>query len=169
MIPKAQGPGPCAEGIARRIEGRMPAGERFIPRAARMRAAALLAAGLLAACAPVDPPCPAGTDPATVVEAWFGRNVRGRAPVSEAEWRAFLADTETPAFPDGLSVLDGGGQWRGPDGRTIGEDSKLLVLVLPGASLAEARERLRPVEAAWTARFQQDSVLTVYRRACAGM
>ena len=134
-----------------------------------MRAAALLAAGVLAACAPLPPPCPAGTDAAIVVEAYFGRNVRGRAPVSEAEWRDFLTTTVTPAFLEGLSVLDAGGQWREPGGRVIAEDSKLLVLVLPGASLVQARERLRPIEAAWKTRFQQDAVLTVYRSACAGM
>lgn len=134
-----------------------------------MRAAALLAAGVLAACAPLPSPCPAGTDAAIVVEAYFGRNVRGRAPVSEAEWRDFLTTTVTPAFPEGLSVLDAGGQWREPGGRVITEDSKLLMLVLPGASLVQARERLRPIEAAWKARFQQDAVLTVYRSACAGM
>lgn len=131
------------------------------------RAAGLAALALLAGCA-TPPPCPAGTDAATVAEAYFGRNIRGRAPVSEAEWRGFLSDTVTPAFPDGLSVLDASGQWRRPGGRIVSEDSKVLVLVLPGASLAEARERLRPVEDAWTSRFRQDSVLTVYRSACVG-
>lgn len=134
-------------------------------RAARMCAALLLPL-LLAACAGAEGPCPAGTQSATVAEAFFGRSVPGRGPVSEAEWRGFLADTVTPAFPDGLTALDGRGQWRRSDGRTVREDSKVLVLVLPGTTAEQARVRLTPVEAAWKARFRQQSVLTVYRQAC---
>lgn len=133
-----------------------------------MRSAALAAIALLAGCAGAAPPCPPGTEAATVAEAYFGRNVQGRAPVSEAEWRAFLADTVTPAFPDGLTALDGLGQWRGRDGRIGQEASKVLVVVLPGQDAATARDRMRPVEEAWKARFRQQSVLTLYRRACAG-
>lgn len=133
-----------------------------------MRRAALLAAGLLAACAPVDPPCPAGTQPATVAEAYFGRAMRDRDPVSEAEWQGFLADIVTPAFPDGLSAQDAQGQWRGSDGRILREASKRLVVVLPGADAPAARARLRPIEEAWKARFRQESVMTVYRSACVG-
>ena len=133
-----------------------------------MKAAALGSLLLLGACAATPPRCPAGTTAATVAEAYFGRNVAGREEVSEAEWRAFLADTVTPAFPDGLTATDGAGQWRGRDGRIIQERSKVLAVVLPGQDAAQARARLRPVEDAWKARFRQQSVLTVYRSACVG-
>lgn len=131
-----------------------------------MKAAAIAPLLLLAACAATPPPCPPGTETATVAEAFFGRNVAGREEVSDAEWRAFLADTVTPAFPDGLTATDGAGQWRGRDGRIIQERSKVLTLVLPGATAAQARARLLPVETAWKARFRQQSVLTVFRTAC---
>ena len=121
--------------------------------------------GLLAACA-TPPACPPGTQDATVAEAYFGRSVTGRAEVSEEEWRAFLSDTVTPAFPDGLTALDGRGQWRNREGRILQEESKVLVLVLPGQDAAAARARLRPVEEEWKRRFRQQSVLTVHRQAC---
>ncbi|WP_270938089.1 DUF3574 domain-containing protein [Falsiroseomonas oryzae] len=139
-----------------------------------MRLRALLPLVLLAGCAlPAAPPptvsaCPAGSQAATVAEAYFGRNVRDRAEVSEAEWSAFLAEIVTPAFPDGLTALDGQGQWHSRDGRILRERSKVLVVVLPGADAATARARLRPVEDAWKARFRQESVLTVLRPACIG-
>ncbi len=136
-------------------------------RAALVRA--LLPLPLLAACAtPLAqaPSCPAGTEAATVAEAYLGRNVAGRAEVSEAEWEAFLAEVVTPAFPDGLTALDGRGQWRNREGRVLREGSKVLVLVLPGQDAAAARARLAPVEAAWKTRFNQQSVLTVFRPAC---
>lgn len=123
---------------------------------------------LLAACAtpPTAPACPPGLQQATVAEAYFGRTSPGRAEITEEEWREFLADTVTPAFPDGLTALDGAGQWRNAEGRILLERSKVLVLVLPGTDHAAARARLLPVENAWKARFNQQSVLTVLRGAC---
>jgi hypothetical protein len=130
--------------------------------------AALGALLLLAGCAAAPPSCPAGASPATIAEAYFGRNVKTRAPVSEAEWTRFMAEVVTPAFPDGLTVLDGVGQWRNAAGQISREDSKILLLVLPGQDQAAASARLQPVTAAWKARFAQDSVLTVFRQGCAG-
>ena len=122
---------------------------------------------LMAGCAAGPQPCPAGAGPATIAEAYFGRNVKTRAPVTEAEWVRFMADTVTPAFPDGLTVLDGAGQWRNAAGQISREDSKILLLVLPGQDPAAADARLAPVTAAWKARFAQESVLTVFRAGCA--
>ena len=130
--------------------------------------AALGALLLLAGCAAAPPSCPVGASPATIAEAYFGRNVTTRAPVTDAEWARFMADTVTPAFPDGLTVLDGAGQWRNAAGQISREDSKVLLLVLPGQDQAAASARLAPVTAAWKARFAQDSVLTVFRQGCAG-
>ena len=129
--------------------------------------AALGALLLLAGCAAAPEPCPVGAGPATIAEAYFGRNVKTRAPVTDGEWVRFMADTVTPAFPDGLTVLDGLGQWRNAAGQISREDSKVLVLVLPGQGQAAASARLAPVTAAWKARFAQESVLTVFRPGCA--
>ncbi len=134
----------------------------------RARAGALLLATLVAACASPPPACPDGTQQATVAEAYFGQSRRDGPDITEAEWRDFLAATVTPAFPDGLTALDGRGQWRRPDGGILSEASKVLVVVLPGADAAAARARLQPVEDAWKARFRHQSVLTVYRGACVG-
>ena len=129
--------------------------------------AALGALLLLAGCTTAPQPCPMGAGPATVAEAYFGRNVKTRAPVTDGEWARFMAETVTPAFPDGLTVLDGAGQWRNAAGQISREDSKVLLLVLPGQDQAAASARLAPVTAAWKARFAQESVLTVFRPGCA--
>ena len=123
---------------------------------------------LLAGCAAAPHPCPVGAGPATIAEAYFGRNVKARAPVTDTEWARFMAEVVTPAFPDGLTVLDGAGQWRDAAGQISREDSKVLLLVLPGQDQATAAARLHPVTAAWKARFAQESVLTVFRAGCAG-
>ena len=129
--------------------------------------AALGALLLLAGCAAAPQPCPMGASPATIAEAYFGRNVKTRAPVTDADWARFMAETVTPAFPDGLTVLDGLGQWRNAAGQISREDSKVLVLVLPGQDQAAASARLALLTAAWKARFAQESVLTVFRAGCA--
>lgn len=130
--------------------------------------AALGALLLLAGCAAVPEACPAGAGPAIIAEAYFGRNVKTRAPVTDAEWARFMQEIVTPAFPDGLTVLDGIGQWRNAAGRISREDSKVLLLVLPGQDQAAASARLAPVTAAWKARFAQESVLTVFKQGCVG-
>jgi hypothetical protein len=122
---------------------------------------------LLAGCATAPPHCPTGAAPATIAEAYFGQNVKSRAPVTDTEWARFMAEVVTPAFPDGLTVLDGAGQWRDAAGLISREDSKVLLLVLPGQDQATAASRLTPVVAAWKARFAQESVLTVFRAGCA--
>jgi hypothetical protein len=135
-----------------------------------MRAAAALAALLLAGCVAsgAPPSCPAGLSAATVAEAFFGRSAGGREVVSDADWARFLDEVVTPAFPDGLSVLDAAGQWRGREGRVARERTKLLLVALPGGTPAEATTRLAPVIAAYRARFGQESVMLATRTGCVG-
>jgi hypothetical protein len=135
----------------------------------------LLALPLLAGCtmAPVTVGvgaefCAAGTMPATVAEAFFGRSSGGREAVDDAAWARFLDEVVTPAFPDGLTVLDAAGQWRTSDGRVARERSKVLIVALPGATPDRALARLAPVTAAYRARFAQESVMVTTRSGCVG-
>jgi hypothetical protein len=135
--------------------------------------AALLALPLLAGCTVAQvsvgvEACPPGTGPATVVEAFLGRSHAGREVVGEAEWARFMDEIVTPAFPDGLTVLDAAGQWRGRDGRVARERSKLLLVALPGATATEAVARLAPLRAEYRRRFAQESVMVTTRPACLG-
>ena len=129
---------------------------------------ALLLLPLLAACAATPPACPAGTSPATTLEAFFGRNSGGREVVDDAAWARFMDEVVTPAFPDGLTVLDGAGQWRNREGRIGRERSKVLVVAMPGATPAEAVARVAPVRRAYTARFAQESVMIATLDGCIG-
>jgi hypothetical protein len=50
--------------------------------------------------------------------------------VGEMRWRAFLDREVTPRFPDGLTVLDAYGQWRGHPGEEPSRlRSKMLVIL----------------------------------------
>jgi Protein of unknown function (DUF3574) len=67
--------------------------------------------------------------PMLVAELFFGRNIPGRAPVSEAEWADFVAQVITPNFPDGFTVFNGAlGQSRDPQsGAIVREPPKILL------------------------------------------
>jgi len=63
---------------------------------------------------------------------YFGRSVRDRAPVSDQEWRELPQPGDTPALPDGYTVLDGQGAWMSPRTHvTIAEATKVLVVAMP--------------------------------------
>jgi len=130
-----------------------------------MQRFAVLLPLLLAGCAP-PPACPPGMREATEASLFFGRSRAGMEVVSDADWTGFLAQTVTPRFPDGLTVLDAAGQWRDRAGRIGRERAKLLLLVLPGATAAEAEAAVAPLTADYVQRFGQEAVLTSLRSAC---
>jgi hypothetical protein len=121
---------------------------------------------LVAGCAGVGGPvCPAGQHPMRLAQLFFGQNIGGKPGVSDAQFRKFTDEELTPRFPDGLTVLDGGGQWKGADQKLIREASKVVVLVLPRHG-GDTLRKLGEVRAAYVARFHQDSVLMVTQTAC---
>lgn len=61
---------------------------------------------------------------------YFG-GARPKGSVSELEWQLFLRDEVTPRFPNGMTVWDAEGQWRGPGGEIGHERTKVLLLVHP--------------------------------------
>jgi hypothetical protein len=92
-------------------------------------------------------------------ELFFGRLRPDGTVVSDAEWRAFVVDHVTPRFPDGFTVLDAVGQYRGRDGRIVTEPSKILLLLHPAERRSQAAiEELRAI---YRRLFHQESVLRV--------
>ena len=82
--------------------------------------------------------------------------------MGEERWRTFLDAEVTPRFPDGLTVLDGYGQWRSAGQNTPGrERSKLLVIV--HRDTPEANSKLEAIRAAWKRLTGDESVLRVSR------
>jgi Protein of unknown function (DUF3574) len=101
-----------------------------------------------------------------VAELFFGRNIKGRQPLTDAEWAEFAAQTITPNFPDGFTAFDGEGQWRNPlTGQIAGGRTKiLLVAAKPEPDLSR---RLLAVIDAYKTQFHQQSVGIVIRDSCA--
>lgn len=144
-------------------------GDRARHRRARGRwfgAAAFVGLLALGGCAaPEAPGCAAGLRPVTTAALYFGRNAGAAEVVADADWQDFVTQEIVPRFPDGFTVSDAAGAWRGPDGRTRGERAKRLFIVLPGGADDDAR--LATIRSAYKTRFHQQSVLLVENRACA--
>jgi hypothetical protein len=124
---------------------------------------------LLAGCAELPAPADSCLLPAerhmVVAELFFGRNIKGRQPLTDAEWADFAAQTIAPHFPDGFTVFDGEGQWRDPGtGQIAGGRTKiLLVAAKPEPDLSR---RLSAVIDAYKAQFHQQSVWIITRDSC---
>lgn len=108
--------------------------------------------------------CGPGSAAGSTAELYFGRNIGDVAGVSDADWRVFLDEEVTPRFPDGLTVMDAAGQWRGAGGTLGREASKVVMIVLSGS--ADERSRLEAVREAYKRRFRQEAVLLVEHPAC---
>lgn len=121
---------------------------------------------LIVGCSQSDrPSCPEGTERFVEYQLFMGRSGPEGEVVSDEAWDAFLADTVTPRFPDGLTVLDGRGQWRGSEGLIKKERSKLLVILAqPGGGKLQLIDEISDE---YKRRFNQESVLQVVDEACA--
>ncbi len=128
-------------------------------------------AAMLFAAAPLNPAaaaatCHGGLRPQQVAQLLFGRDIGGRVGVSEAAWRHFVAREVTPRFPNGLTIIEASGEWRGRRrGVITREPSKLIEIVLPGRS--DDQNRLDAIVAAYKRQFRQASVGIIVQAACA--
>lgn len=118
--------------------------------------------------APPTPPaaaCPAGA-PMMTAQLFFGRSLKGGGSVTEAAWRDFLTKSITPRFPDGLTVLDGYGQWRNPATSQISREASTLVEIVTDET-PETLAKLQAIRGEYRAAFHQESVGLVLNPSCA--
>ena len=137
----------------------------------RSLAGVLLLLGLAACSTASEPPqsylCVLPTEKRMLVaELFFGRDIAGRAPLTEPEWHAFAAETITPNFPDGFTAFDAEGQWRNPaTGIVSSAPTKMLLVAAPRT--ADLAPRLSSVIEAYKTRFRQQTVGIITRDSCA--
>jgi hypothetical protein len=83
-----------------------------------------------------------------------------KAGVSEAQWRAFLDREVSARFPDGLSVFDIYGQWRGA-AQKVPERLRSKVVLLLYEDTAQHRADIEAIRVAWKHATGDQSVLKV--------
>lgn len=111
--------------------------------------------------------CPiAGEHRMSVVHLYFGRSIRGRSPLTDAEWNAFAAEVLTRNFPYGFTAYDGDGQWLDPKTRAIVRERTRIVTAAVQNPRALAA-RVQAVSEAYRQRFRQESVGIISEDVCA--
>lgn len=100
-----------------------------------------------------------GAEPWVRTELFFGMSRPDGGTISDGEWESFLDAEVTPRFPDGLTVLNGAGQWQGENNEIVEESSKLLILLYPHEAVPESHKEIEEIRAAYEKAFQQESVL----------
>jgi hypothetical protein len=101
----------------------------------------------------------------TAIELFFGRDIPGRGPLTDAEWDDFVARVVTQQFPEGFTVMNGYGQWFDQGtGRLVREDSKIVLAAADPES--DLKTRVGSVIDAYRRRFQQKSVGVLTSEAC---
>ena len=124
---------------------------------------AVLMVGVCVNTAPIS--CPDGSDYYVQYQLFMGRNNDSGEIVDDAAWDAFLEDTVIPRFPNGLTVLDGQGHWRGSQGLAYEERSKLLIVLAPSED--DIVRLTDEISEEYKRRFMQESVLRVVSDVCA--
>ena len=131
------------------------------------RAGALIVALSLAGCAsaPAKLACPVGQTQLRTAQLFLGATAPAR--LNEQDLRRFVAVEVTPRFPDGVTVMDGGGQWKGADNQLIREAAKVVLIVLPARG--DPMIKVEAVRTAYRARFKQESLVVMPPPACVGL
>jgi hypothetical protein len=88
-----------------------------------------------------------------------------RGPVTAQEWAKFLQLSVTPRFPQGFTVSQATGQWRGADGTIVQESTYVLSVIHPDGAPSEAA--IAEIVASYKTAFEQESVLRSRTETCA--
>jgi hypothetical protein len=137
---------------------------RLLGRAAPL--AAILAISALGGCATPERYGCAKAGMRGTAELVFGRSSDdpNHPRVTETDFTRFLDEEVTPRFPDGLTVIDAQGRWSAPAGNAVEEQSKMVMIVLPGHH--DDRAKLDAVREAYKRRYHQQSVLLMTHGDC---
>jgi hypothetical protein len=122
---------------------------------------------LLALAACTTPPalrCKPGEQRAVQDTLYFGTH-SPRGAVTADEWTKFLESTVTPRFPQGLTVSQASGQWRGADGIIVRESTYVLSLIHPQG--AQSETSVAEIVTSYKTAFEQESVLRSRTETCA--
>jgi len=107
--------------------------------------------------------CPASSRPMARLELLFGTRLKGGA-VGRRAWTNFLSKEVSPRFPEGLSVFEGYGQWKGPAWHSIREPSRMLLIWYERDAASDAK--IEAIRSAYKKRFKQQSVLRADSMSC---
>ena len=106
------------------------------------------------------PACPTGTGPAVRFELQLGGSVGAK------EFGEFLDAEVTPRFQRGVTVVDAHSQWQEANNAISKEESRILIVVVPGSLTASAY--ISAIATAYNERFDQESAFLSQANVCGG-
>jgi hypothetical protein len=92
-------------------------------------------------------------------ELYFGLSRKRGKTISELEWQLFLSRVVTPRFKEGLTVIDGYGQYLDSSGLINREKAKIVILIYENNR--QKNQMVEEVITSYKRMFQQESVLRV--------
>lgn len=95
---------------------------------------------------------------------YFGRSIPGGGSVADADWDRFRNEVIGRAFPQGFTVLDARGSWRGTDGAVVSEPSHAVVIVHDDDAASDAA--IRDIAGRYRETFRQEAVLRERAAVC---
>lgn len=98
-------------------------------------------------------------------ELFLGRNSPA-GEISEQDFQGFLDNVVTPLFPDGLTVIDGRGQFRASANSAVEKEAAKVLILLYRFDKHES-DKVEEIRSRYKTRFQQQSVLRVDEPVCA--
>lgn len=112
--------------------------------------------------------CPEEFESGVEYQLFFGQDDSEGNRVSGEDWDAFMADTVTPRFPGGMTIIDVHGQWQEPSGN-IQREKTILVRGLIAEPGEEGLRLVNEISDEFVRRFDQDPVWRIVRDACYGL
>ena len=104
-----------------------------------------------------DSACSSDAKQTTNETLYFGLNRPEGGVISDRDFQVFLDQVVTPRFPDGFTVVEGLGQWRGRSGSIQQEHSKILS-ISHGTDDTQSYS-VAEIAAEYKQRFNQEAVL----------
>jgi len=108
--------------------------------------------------------CPLQEQPQIRDMLYFGRSIPGCGEVGDAEWKSFETEVIARAFPQGFTVLEAHGAWRGANGETAAEPTRIVVIV--HAEDAAAESSIRDIAQRYRTTFRQEAVMRERSAVC---
>lgn len=96
----------------------------------------------------------------------FGLKRPNGSRISDVEWAAFLNREVTPRFPEGLTILEGNGQWQDRSSAAITSEPSRLIWIVT-SDTPNAIQKLQEIRTAYRSLFSQQSVGLLMTRGCA--
>lgn len=98
---------------------------------------------------------------------YFGLSIPGGGSVADADWKPFADDAIGRAFPNGFTIVDAHGTWRGADGASVSEPSRVVTIVHPDDGASDAA--IRAIVQRYRTTFRQEAVLRERTSVCVSL